>query len=53
MTNRDVIVKDIERHNEIGIQREDWVVYLLTQLVLTTARILDHLEAESEEEVTK
>lgn len=44
MTNYDVIVKDIERQNEKGIQREDWVVYLLTQLVLTTARILDYLE---------
>ena len=50
MTNYDAIVADIEKQNKIGTTKEEWILYLLTQLVLTTARILDHLEAEGEEE---
>ena len=50
MTNYDAIVADIEKQNKIGTTKEEWILYFLTQLVLTTARILDHLEAEGEEE---
>lgn len=50
MTNYEGIVKDVEKQNERGTKKEEWILYFLTQLVLTTARILDHLEAEGEEE---
>ena len=47
MTNYDSMAEDIERQNEIGVGRDAWILYLLTQIALASARILDVLEGKS------
>ena len=54
MSNKDLILKDIENHNDAhDMDFKKWVMWGITQIAVMTAMILDNVENINREQISE